>query len=404
MIANRIANERGSILVFTTLLLPLLIVFIGLAIDGGNLWELKRRMQTAADSAAVAGAVTKRSGGDVTAITNAARADAATNHFQHGVASVTVTVNTPPTSGPYAGSDGYVEAIVSQVAQTHFVRLLSLVIGGNYSTATVRARAVAGLEGQNCLYAMNPTINGGLTVSGTTSINAPACGAYVGSNSWDAMHVTGNTSLNLASINIVGEYTCGGGSCSNINPEPNINAASQPDPFASLPVPSPTGPCLPSPLTGTLVPGYYCDGIKLEGIPFATFLPGIYYIENGFTITSTPVLLGDGVFFYIASGQLKVTGSPKVTFSAPTSGLYKGILFFQSRTNTTEVVLTGGAQMNLNGAIYALGAKIRYSGGDCSTSPPKTMLVADRIELVGNSCFVQPDELPPSAGQLVLAE
>jgi hypothetical protein len=223
------------------------------------------------------------------------------------------------------------------------------------------------------------------------------------------MHLTGNTSLNLASINIVGEFTCQGGSCSNINPEPNINAASQPDPLASLPVPSPPGPCLPSPLTksglpATLVPGYYCDGIKLEGIPFATFLPGIYYIEDGFTITSTPVLLGNGVFFYIASGQLKVSGSPKVTFSAPTSGPYKGILFFQNRTNTTEVVLTGGAQMNLNGAIYALGAKIRYSGGDCSTSPPKTMLVADQIQLGGNSCFVQPDELPPSAGQLVLAE
>jgi hypothetical protein len=153
-----------------------------------------------------------------------------------------------------------------------------------------------------------------------------------------------------------------------------------------------------------LIPGYYCHGIKLEGIPFATFLPGTYYIENGFTITSTPILLGNGVFFYIASGQLKVSGSPQVTFSAPTSGPYKGILFFQNRTNTTEVVLTGGAQMNLNGAIYALGAKVRYSGGDCSTSPPKTMFVADQIEFVGNSCFVQPDELPPSAGQLVLAE
>jgi len=407
-------SEKGQVLVFSTLLLPVLIVFIGFAVDGGLLWELKRRMQTAADSAAVAGAVAKRSGGDTTAITNAAIADAATNRFQHGVASVTVTVHTPPTSGPYASNGGYVEAIVSQIAQTHFVRLLSLFTGGSYGTATVVARAVAGLEGQNCIYAMNPTINGGLTLNGTPSINAPDCGAYVGSNSFDAMHLEGQASLNLASINIVGQYTCQGQSCGNINPEPNTNVTPQPDPLASLPVPSPEGLCLPSPSSGagavTLSPGRYCNGIKLEGIPSATFLPGTYYIEDndsdgtGFRITSTPIVTGTGVFFYIAAGQLKIDGGARVNFTAPTTGPYKDILFFQKRESTTEVILTGGTQMTLNGAIYALGAKISYSGGNCSTSPPKTLIVADRIQFVGQSCIAQPDDLPPSAGQLVLAE
>jgi Flp pilus assembly protein TadG len=408
------SNERGSILLLTTLLLPILLVFIGLAVDGGLLWELKRRMQTSADSAALAGAVAKRGGGDVTAITNAARTDAATNGFQHALANVTVTVNTPPTVGPYAGNGGYVEAIVSQIARTHFVRLLALVTGGNLSTATVVARAVAGLEGQNCLYALNPTANNTLTLVGTPSINAPECAAYVGSNSDSAMHLEGQASLNLASIDIVGEYTCQGASCNNISPEPNTDSASQPDPLASLIPPTPEGSCLPSPASGsgsaTLSPGRYCNGIKLEGIPSATFLPGTYYIEDqdgdgtGFRITSTPVVSGSGVFFYIASGQLRVDGSANVNFSAPTSGPYKGILFFQNRSNTTEVILSGGSQMNLNGAVYTYGAKITYSGGNCSTSPPKTLIVADRIEFVGHSCIARPDDLPPSAGQLVLAE
>jgi Putative Flp pilus-assembly TadE/G-like len=410
-----IGSEKGQVLVFATLLLPVLIVFIGLAVDGGLLWELKRRMQTAADSGAVAGAIAKRSGGDITAITNAGRADAATNRFQHGVASVTVTVNTPPTSGPYAGNGGYVEAIVSQVAQTHFVRLFSLITGGSYGTATVRARAVAGLEGQDCIYAMNPTINGGLTLNGTPSLNAPECGAYVGSNSFDAMHLEGQASLNLASINIVGQYTCQGQSCNNINPEPNTGVTQRPDPLAGLPVPTPVGPCIPSPASDggsavTLSPGRYCDGIKLEGIPAATFQPGTYYIEDndgdgtGFRITGTPVVTGTEVFFYIAAGQLKIAGGANVNLSAPTSGPFKGILFFQNRTSTTEVILTGGTQLNLNGAIYALGAKISYSGGSCSTSTPKTLIVADRIQFVGTSCITRPDDLPPSAGQLVLAE
>jgi hypothetical protein len=409
-----VRNDKGQVLVLTALLLPVLIVFIGFAVDGGLVWELKRRMQTAADGAALAGAVAKRSGGDPTAIENAGRADAATNRFPHGTSNITVTINTPPTTGPYAGNSGYVEAVVSQVAEIHFIRLLSLLIGGNHSTATVVARAVAGLEGQNCIYAMNPTAHDSLALNGTPDLNAPDCGAYVGSSQSDAMHLEGQASLNLASINIVGDYECQGESCNNISPEPNTGAGTQTDPLASLQAPTPVGGCLASPLSGSgpaiLSPGRYCNGIKIEGIPSAHFLPGTYYIEDndnngtGFWITSTPVVTGTDVTFYIAAGQIKIDGGANVNFTAPTTGTYDGILFFQSRTNTTEVILTGGTQMQLNGAIYAIGADMRYSGGNCSTSPPKTLLVADEIEFVGQSCIARPDDLPPSAGQLVLAE
>jgi Flp pilus assembly protein TadG len=410
-----IGSEKGQVLVFTTLLLPVLIVFIGLAIDGGNLWELKRRMQTAADGAALAGAVNKRSGGDITAITNAARADAGTNRFQHGTASIDVTVNTPPTTGPYAGNDSYVEATVSQIAQTYFVRLLSLMTGGSYATATVVARAVAGLEGQDCLYALNPTVNSSLALAGTPNLNAPDCSAYVGSSSHDAMHIEGQASLNLASIDIVGNYTCQGVSCNSIHPTPNTGVAERSDPLGSLPVPTPVGPCihLPPSVGGspvTLSPGWYCNGISLQGIPSANFLPGTYYIEDndadgtGLRISGTVTVTGSEVFFYIAEGQLKIDGGANVNFTAPTSGPYKGILFFQSRTNTTEAILTGGSAMNLNGAVYAKTAKISYSGGSCSTSPPKVLLVADRFQFGGQSCIARPDDLPPSAGQLVLVQ
>ena len=49
-------HQRGAIIVFTALLLPLLMACTGLAVDLGNLYVHKARLQNAADAAALAGA------------------------------------------------------------------------------------------------------------------------------------------------------------------------------------------------------------------------------------------------------------------------------------------------------------------------------------------------------------
>ena len=48
------AGERGAVLVLVTLLLPVLIGFMALAIDVGYLYSVKRKLQTVADAAALA--------------------------------------------------------------------------------------------------------------------------------------------------------------------------------------------------------------------------------------------------------------------------------------------------------------------------------------------------------------
>lgn len=49
-------NEKGAIIVLTAFLVPLMIICLGLAIDFGNLYAHKTRLQNAADAAALAGA------------------------------------------------------------------------------------------------------------------------------------------------------------------------------------------------------------------------------------------------------------------------------------------------------------------------------------------------------------
>ncbi len=49
-------SERGQVLVWTAVLLPLLLALVGLVFDGGLLWAQHRRARWAADGAAVAAA------------------------------------------------------------------------------------------------------------------------------------------------------------------------------------------------------------------------------------------------------------------------------------------------------------------------------------------------------------
>lgn len=49
-------KERGAVIVLTALALPILLIFMGLALDLGNLYIHKARLQNAADAAALAGA------------------------------------------------------------------------------------------------------------------------------------------------------------------------------------------------------------------------------------------------------------------------------------------------------------------------------------------------------------
>ena len=95
-------GEAGQTLVFVALGMVLLGAALGLALDLGYMRLSKRRIQTAVDSAAIAGAA-EINYADVTA---AAKADAASNGFTDGVNGVTVTVNSPPASGPKSGKTG----------------------------------------------------------------------------------------------------------------------------------------------------------------------------------------------------------------------------------------------------------------------------------------------------------
>src|SRR4051794_25068408 len=100
---KRLRSQRGQVILLVTLLMVPILGMVGIAIDSGYLFYTRRAMQTAADSAALAGSFDQanNSSTSLDTVKAAAKADAKTNGFEDTVNNVTVTVNSPPTSGSF---------------------------------------------------------------------------------------------------------------------------------------------------------------------------------------------------------------------------------------------------------------------------------------------------------------
>jgi hypothetical protein len=109
------------------------------------------------------------------------------------------------------------------------------------------------------------------------------------------------------------------------------------------------------------------------------------------------VVQGDGVTIYntgTASGSsgyrgINITGGSTVQLTAPTSGTYQGILFFEDPNVSISTGLaqtssvSGTSSSYFTGAMYFPTTKLIYSGG--STLAAYTTIVAYKLEVSGPS-------------------
>ena len=391
------AQERGAIIFLVAVVMMTLIAFAGLGIDSSFFYYYKRREQTAADSGAIAGAqeLLRGNSGGVTA---AARKDAGLNRFTHGSQGIDVTVNNPPVSGPRAGNSNFVEVIVSQPRNTWFLRALGI------DSATPRARAVAGLaDSEACVYVLNRDTsnpNNGFFANGTTS-STFSCGIYSNAN----FRATGGGCVVAPSLSYSGTYSNASSADSNCGPVEPGHGVPTVDPLANryaLPATSPCGFNNYKKTSGavTLVPGIYCGGIDIGGsVSSATFTPGNYVlVGGGLKIGSSANATGTGVTFFNTFpgtqtnkyNAVIINTSGKVTFSAPTSGSTKALLFYQdprvSWAANNGSTITAGSASTFEGILYFPSTDLTYSGNSStSATGGYTLFVAYNLKIAGNS-------------------
>lgn len=377
------SNESGFVLMTGVIACVTLFAFLGLAVDVGYLETQKLRVQTAADAAAAGGAVAKSNGGNAAAVTAAGQYDSGLNGFTNGTNSATVTINNPPSSGYYTTNSAYVEAIVSQPTSTFFMRIVGI------NSVTVTARGVAKAPAASgCIYVLSPTAPQAFYMNGAHNVTT-ACGALVNSDATNATYFNGAFNW-TGPLSMVGNYSFGG--AYNFSPgSPVTGISSFSDPLSYLTPPA-IGSCTYTNYTQTgafnvtLSPGTYCGGITLNGAGNVTVSSGQYILtgSTGLSVVGAVNISQSGTtgvtIYNTGTGAISFAGASNVSLTAPTTGTYAGILFYQDPSDTAAATVTGASNANYVGALYFPDAALNYSG---ASNGAYTILVAQTLAFVG---------------------
>lgn len=426
-----ISDDNGSMLVITGICMLFFLAILGFGIDFGHILYVKRSLQNAADAAALAAALETRTCNGTAACTamQAAAQNALTeNGFTATTtlsdcsgstgSGLTLTINDPPcalSGDPNSGKTNYAEAVLSEKVPTYFASLMGL----NTVTIAARAEAARGVGGP-CIYALNPT-GPAITILVGVLVKS-RCGVVDESASSDALTCVVGAFLYAPKISVSGG-TDGLLCLATSTPQTSVPAPNPRDPLAYLPVPSNAnaacGTSTSSPYYGsssavnivlggdvTFNPGVYCGGISITAALASniTFNPGTYILRDGsgllgitsgglnLTLNELTTVTGDGVTFYNEGSQGSIsvveplTGGSllslsNISLSAPTSGTYSGILFFQEHgvTNTGVFVANLLNSSKLEGAIYLPDGDVSY--GVNAASSAYNILVAKDIHL-----------------------
>ncbi len=209
------SQEKGTIFLTLIFGLPVLLVMVGLAVDFGHYYQVKRQAQTAADAGAWGGAlqrgrsITGEEADNFKTIKEAALNDVKLNGFidksDTEEKNAVVKVNIPPTAEncppsiattATGCSDEFVEVIVTQKVPTFFIwRYYS----GPLQVKASAIAGAAGIAGPFCFM----TLSGNFDKNGAATWNWPDCDIYVKGY----INTTGNGSLTANSI------TCGVTNC-----------------------------------------------------------------------------------------------------------------------------------------------------------------------------------------------
>ena len=251
--------------------LPLLVGAAGLAVDTTQWTYWRRQLQREADSAALAGAFAKAQSKDPVVAANSDLSR--TNTI---LLSGPADIHSAPTTGAFIGN--------SQAVRVSLTTSQRLPFSGSFmlTTPAISASATAAVvsNGDYCALALSPTTaSAGIKMQGSASLNF-GCGLATNSQAANAVTAGGSSSITATPVSAVGGLTASNNYVGGTQLLPY--SLPQPDPFANLPTPSPSG-CQSQVTVGpnttqTLSPGCY-SGMNLKGT--VTLNPGTYYIDWG---------------------------------------------------------------------------------------------------------------------------
>ena len=429
-LARLARSEEGSIVTIVAMAAVTIVGLAAIAVDLSFAIVLQQRLQAAADSAALAAAVAlpdqaaslaqaqTYAGKNMAASENGnvlAANDVVFGHWDNATRSF---VANPPGDPVNA-----VEVRLRRAAANG--NPVNTFFGAIFGITTIdlsaSAIAVANRGELTCLLALDPDSEDAVLLNSNSQIDVDGCAVHVNSTHDTALYVRSNASLTADTVCVAGGFQ--DDSSGGITPAPAVNCAQQDDPLAHLVAPDTAG-CdvtnysLSSNNSDTIDPGIYCGGIAVSSNADLTFNPGNYVIKDGaFNANSNATLVGSQVFFYLTgnASTIDFDSNSAVTFTAPNSGDYEGVLFFQDRDDGGAHHFDSNSQNHLTGVIYLPNATLVSSSNATLASPVDClMIVVGKVAFSANSGYLTspdpeacPFEVPQGlflTGQLALRQ
>jgi Flp pilus assembly protein TadG len=405
-------RRPGTVTVWVVVCSSVIVGIVALGLDGGRMMEERRRVQTAADAAALAAGYdlyfqyqqNQGKDPDHTA-RSAALASARTNGYANDGVSSTVTVNIPPASGTFAGQAEYAEVIVQSKLRATFSALFT------QGPLAVQARAVVhGAPRKIGLQLLGSGANV-LVASGSARVQLTGVPVTVNSTDVSSYVVSGGASVSAPTHYLAGSGVPSGGVTGTVY----TSLPPTPDPFVTLAAPSasayPVRATSQTSIGGSsnvsLQPGVYTGGISIGGGSTVTLVSGVYILQGGgLQLSGDAQVTGTGVLIYNtgpSGGPISISGSASLTLSPPTSGTYQGIGIFQDPSLTQAVQVSGSGTLT-SGLIYAPAAALQL-GGSAVGSVVGGGYVAATLQATGSaSVSVNPGSNLPRVPNVTLVE
>lgn len=382
-------DRRGNALVIAAAALPLVLGSAGLASDTIQ-WALwKRQLQRAADSAAMAGVYAKVQSADyVTAVNN----DLV--HNNHTGITTAVTPNSPPPSGAYSSDPMAVRVSLAVQKELSFSSLFMTTA----PTITATATATIVPSGQYCVVSLEDTPTTGINATGSTYLNL-GCGMITNSTSLNAAVATGSSTVIASPIAAVGGIPASDNWGSGTTLQPFTVA--QADPFADVDPPAVPNGCnqnknIPNNSSETIAGGCF-RSLSIAG---TAILSGEIILNGGgFTVGTQANVTCNGCTIILTNsdtsptatiGNFEIVGSPEMHWTAPASGMFKGLLVYQDRraidgtTNNLQNKLRGSSTSYFEGAFYFPKQEVEFTGAT-GMNTNCLQMVGRRVKFSGNS-------------------
>jgi hypothetical protein len=427
--ANRHCRRAGGAIVYTAIVLFVLVGFVGLAVDWGYMTWTALKLQNAADASALAGAQ-RVWWGDVPArnaavemaalneaagkavaldpnVTNDPAGDVVIGHYDRDTATFTPTIDLEAINSV---------RVVARRTTGSTDGPLPLIFGPIFDkdSAEVDRYAIAVAEGAPAyadIIALDAHEPAAFHVYGDAYLNVGNGEGSVQVNSDNTTPSVGGSLVQGTKVQFLASdiYVVG---TNEERGKPNLPDIHEYDDYQTDPLFRLAEPQVPStatyPATPKITgvggdvrvefhPGYYPEGLEMNAGDNVFLHPGVYILDNGFTLNGLSTLTGYGVMFYLHTGSIHDNGTGDVYLSPPPPGdYYAGIQFFQARDNYEEANFNGDTTWQgttvddpatpINestagaGTFYFPNAHVEFGGTGNLTF---NGLIADTIEIYG---------------------